>query len=45
MIGRKIAAASSGGITSASSGVAISPAPANPPFDSPSAITAGIARA
>ena len=45
MIGSMMAAASSGGITSASSGVAICPMPAKPPFDSPSATTAGTASA
>ena len=45
MIGRKIAAASSGGMISASTGVAICPAPWKPPLDRPSAITAGIASA
>ena len=45
MIGSRMAAASSGGITSASIGVAIWPTPAKPPFDRPSAITAGSASA
>jgi hypothetical protein len=43
MIGSMMAAASSGGITSASIGVAIWPTPAKPPLDSPSATTAGTA--
>jgi hypothetical protein len=45
MIGSKMAAASSGGIARAKSGVAICPAPAKPPFDRPSATTAGMANA
>jgi len=43
MIGSMMAAASSGGMISASIGVAIWPAPAKPPFDRPSATTAGTA--
>ncbi len=42
-IGSRIAAACSGGMTSASSGVEIMPAPANPPLPIPSATMAGIA--
>jgi hypothetical protein len=45
MIGSMMAAASSGGITKASMGVAIWPTPTKPPFDRPSAITAGMAKA
>src|SRR5262249_55696281 len=41
-IGNRIAAACRGGITSAIIGVEAMPTPANPPFDRPSSVTAGI---
>jgi len=43
MMGKRIAAACNGGMTSASSGVAAMPIPAKPPLLSPRKITAGIA--
>jgi hypothetical protein len=43
MIGSRMAAASSGGMIRASSGVEIMPTPEKPPFDRPSMITPGTA--
>ena len=45
MIGSRIAAASSGGRISASSGVETMPMPEKPPFDRPRNTTAGTATA
>ena len=42
-IGSVIAAACTGGMVSAISGMPSTPSPAKPPFDSPSRITAGTA--
>jgi len=42
-MGSRIAAACSGGMTSASSGVASNPTPEKPPLDIPRNVTAGMA--